>query len=306
MPNQNDYRNNELAEKLSALVDGETSGSAQPESGVANTEAEIDRLLEQFCYDDRSKRAWQSYHLTRDVVQKDYHSALPSGFCASISARLESEETYSMSFDDSGAHVPPQHAAYTERRLYEPNSRDPSSREPSSREPSSREPSSREYSSHRHDSHRHGDDNVVPFGRRSSSAASSELSALTQSNRRWKSVAALGMAASVALATVAALQLFNRPQSDPAAGPEIARLPPGSSTVEPLALTGGVVPAVLTGGGTHWRDSGKQGHALKVEQQLNSYLTNHLEDAAMGKVKGMISHRRVVGYDSSVLRSESF
>jgi negative regulator of sigma E activity len=291
MPNQNDYRNNELAEKLSALVDGETSGSAQPESEVANTEAEIDRLLEQFCYDDRSKRAWQSYHLTRDVVQKDYHSALPSGFCASISARLESEETYSMSFDDSGAHVPPQHAAYTERRLYEPKRR----------EPSSREPSSRDYSSHRH-----GDDNVVPFGRRSSSAASSELSALTQSNRRWKSVAALGMAASVALATVAALQLFNRPQSDPAAGPEIARLAPGSSTVEPLALTGGVVPAVLTGGGTHWRDSGKQGHALKVEQQLNSYLTNHLEDAAMGKVKGMISHSRVVGYDSSVLRSESF
>ena len=63
---------------------------------------------------------------------------------------------------------------------------------------------------------------------------------------------------------------------------------------------------MLTGGGTHWRDSGKQGHALKVEKQLNSYLTNHLEDAAMGKVSGMISHTRVVGYDTSVLRSESF
>lgn len=277
MPNHNNNRDTELAEKLSALVDGETGGSGFPEFRDSATEAEIDRLLEQFCHDKRSKRAWQSYHLARDVVQKDYHSALPAGFCASVSARLESEETYAIAVDEPGEHASAQRSGYAETTP----ARD-----------------------------ERNDENVVPFGRRSSSAAPSELSALTRSNRRWKSVAALGLAASVALATVAALQLFNSPQSNPRnsseAGPEIARLPPGSSTVEPVALAGGVVPAVLTGGGTHWRDSGRQGHALKVEQQLNSYLTNHLEDAAMGKVKGMISHSRVVGYDSSVLRSESF
>lgn len=261
-PNHN--RNNDLAEALSALVDGETGGGEMPDGS-----ADIDQLLDQVCRDERSKRAWQSYHLARDVVQKDYHSALPASFSASVSARLDSEETYSMVA---------QEASHGQRLQ------------------SSEQPAYAQT----------GDDNVVPFGARSKNPSSSEMSALTKSNRRWKSVAALGMAASVALATVAAVQLFDQSQSDAGAGTEIARLPPGSSTVEPLALTGGVVPAVLTGGGTHWRDSGRQGHALKVEQQLNSYLTNHLEDAAMGKVKGMISHSRVVGYDSSVLRSESF
>jgi len=237
---------NEYYEKLSALVDGETgSGSA----------TELDQLLEQVRSDDRSWQAWQAYHLTRDVVQKDYHPAITADFSARLSASIDAEETYaSAAVTAAAGHV----------------------------------------------------SNVVPFEKRSESQSAAQVSALARSNRRWKSVAALGMAASVALASVAALQLFNKPQGNTSIGPEIARLPPGSSTVDPMTLAGSVVPAVLTGGGTHWRDSGKQGHALKVEQQLNSYLTNHLEDAAMGKVSGMISHTRVVGYDSSVLRSESF
>ncbi len=244
---------NEFYEKLSALVDGETAGADQ---------SEIDQLLGQVCNDDSSLKAWQAYHLARDVVQKDYHSALPADFCAGLSARLAGEETYSA----AGADDKIENIAADDHAT------------------------------------------VLPFQRRAKAKTSADVGALARSNRRWKSVAALGMAASVALASVAALQLFNSQDTGSAAGgPEIARLAPGSSTVTPLALSGGVVPAVLTRGGTHWRDSGsREGHALKVEQQLNSYLTNHLEDAAMGKVSGMISHTRVVGYDTSELRSESF
>ena len=115
------------------------------------------------------------------------------------------------------------------------------------------------------------------------------------------------MAASVALAAVAGLQLLNSQSgANSSDGPQIARLEAGSSTVQTLTLTEGVVPAVLTVGGTQWRGVSQEGHTRKVEQQLNSYLTNHLEDAAMGKVKGMISHTRVVGYDSNELKTESF
>lgn len=243
MPN---YDNN-VFEKLSALVDGESVSS---ESGKSSNADEIDSLLGQVRGDERCWQAWHAYHLTRDVIQKDYHPAISANFAARLSASIDDEETFSA-------------------------------------------PTA-------------GDSSVVAFGSRSASQPSAQVSALARSNRRWKSVAALGMAASVALASAAALQLFNSSQESTTGGPEIARLAPGSSTVEPLTLAGGVVPAVLTGGGTHWRDSGQQGHAQKVEQQLNSYLTSHLEDAAMGKVSGMISHTRVVGYDSSVLRSESF
>ena len=150
------------------------------------------------------------------------------------------------------------------------------------------------------------DANVLSFAKRTRSHSSAEISGLANSNKRWKSVAALGMAASVAMAAVVAAQLFNSQNSQTGVsttgGPKIARLAPGSSTVEPITITSGVVPAVLTEGGTHWRSDEKR-RAVKVEQQLNSYLTNHLENSSVG---GMISHSRIVGYDTSVLRSESF
>jgi negative regulator of sigma E activity len=267
MPNQE----HNYYEKLSALTDGE------PVDGTPNgsaTAEQIDQLLDQLTQDERGMQAWQAFHLTRDVMQKDYHSALSTDFCARVSACLDDEMTYSA--DDPA-----------------------------------------EY-----DSAFARDDKVVPLQRPAvdnnrvqSAGEVADISALARSNRRWKSVAAFGMAATVALASFGALQFFGTGLNSTdgpslagggSTGPEIARLAPGSSTAQPVALSGSVVPAVLTGGGTHWRDGGQQGHAIKVEQQLNSYLTNHLEDAAMGKVQGMISHTRVVGYDTSVLRSEAF
>jgi len=245
--NRNDT---EIFEKLSALVDGEN---------LDGDTREVEHLLEKASSDDRCMRAWQTYNLTRDVLQKDYHPALAANFCARVSARLDEEETY------SGDHIDEQY-----------NARPGNST----------------------------GDNVVAFERKHQVDTSTDAAALVRSNRRWKSVAALGMAASVALAAVAGLQLLNNQSgSQSVNGPQIARLEPGSSTVEVLTSEG-VVPAVLTVGGTQWRDASKEGHAFKVEQQLNSYLTNHLEDAAM--VKGMISHTRVVGYDSNTVESESF
>ena len=143
-------KNDELFEKLSALVDGE------------NHDDNIEKLLEQVSSDDSCMRAWQTYHVTRDVLQRDYHSALPADFCAGISARLDEEETYSFQ-----ASAPAQ-----------PDSVDSS--------------------------------NVVAFDRPATSPAQADTAILARSNRRWKSAAVLGMAASVALAAVAGLQLLNK------------------------------------------------------------------------------------------------
>ena len=256
---------NEYYENLSAMVDGE-NGHAES--------ARVDHMLDDIRDVDIDRQAWQAWHLARDVMQKDYSPALPTDFWAQVSRRIDLEETYSMDVADIHMH-------------------DNSARDVPAR-----------------------DVNVLPFAKRPRSHSSAEVSSaelssaqitgLANSNRRWKGVAALGMAASVALAAVVTAQLFNSQNSQTGVattgGPKIARLAPGSSTVEPITITSGVVPAVLTEGGTHWRSDEKR-RAVKVEQQLNSYLTNHLENSSVG---GMISHSRIVGYDTSVLRSESF
>ena len=244
------------------------SAMVDGENGRAES-ARVDRMLDDIRDVDIDRQAWQAWHLARDVMQKDYSPALPTDFWAQVSRRIDLEETYSMDVADMHMH-------------------DNSVRDVPARGA-----------------------NVLPFAKRtrshsSAEISSAEISGLANSNRRWKSVAALGMAASVALAAVVTAQLFNSQNSQTgvatAGGPKIARLAPGSSTVEPITITSGVVPAVLTEGGTHWRSDEKR-RAVKVEQQLNSYLTNHLENSSVG---GMISHSRIVGYDTSVLRSESF
>ena len=244
--------------------------SAMVDGENGHTEsARVDRMLDDIRDVDIDRQAWQAWHLARDVMQKDYSPALPTDFWAQVSRRIDLEETYSMDVADMHMH-------------------DNSVRDVPARGA-----------------------NVLPFAKRTRShssgeASSAEISGLANSNRRWKSVAALGMAASVAMAAVVAAQLFNSENSQTGVsttgGPKIARLAPGSSTVEPVTITSGVVPAVLTEGGTHWRSDEKR-RTVKVEQQLNSYLTNHLENSSVG---GMISHSRIVGYDSSILRSESF
>ena len=239
------------------------SAMVDGESGHTES-ARLYHMLDDIRDVDIDRQAWQAWHLARDVMQKDYSPALPTDFWAQVSRRIDLEETYSMDVADIHMH-------------------DNSAR----------------------------DVNVLPFAKRPRSHSSAEVSpaevtGLANSNRRWKGVAALGMAASVALAAVVTAQLFNSQNSQTGVattgGPKIARLAPGSSTVEPITITSGVVPAVLTEGGTHWRSDEKR-RAVKVEQQLNSYLTNHLENSSVG---GMISHSRIVGYDTSVLRSESF
>jgi len=68
-------------EDLSAYVDGESP------LDDATTRALINRLES----DPDSRAAWQRYHLVRDVMQHDYHPALPSDFAAKVSARLDTE-----------------------------------------------------------------------------------------------------------------------------------------------------------------------------------------------------------------------
>ena len=51
--------------------------------------------------------------------------------------------------------------------------------------------------------------------------------------------------------------------------------------------------------GTRWRMADNEvPRNDEIEKRLNTLLTNHLEDASMGSVHGLVSHSRVVGYDS--------
>jgi len=58
--------------------------------------------------------------------------------------------------------------------------------------------------------------------------------------------------------------------------------------------------------GTRWRSMESElPRNEDVEKRLNTLLTNHLEDASMGVgVQGMLSHSRVVGYDSAPDKQE--
>lgn len=83
-------------QELSSLLDGECTQS----------EMVIDRAAA----DDNCRSKWQSYHLIRDVMQKECHSALSSDFCSRVSAEIAREDNIDstsdvISFASAGASV---------------------------------------------------------------------------------------------------------------------------------------------------------------------------------------------------------
>ncbi len=224
---------------VSALVDDET---------VDNAGA----LLDEIAGNDESRATWHCYHLIRDVMQRDYSTALRPDLARAISRQLESEE-----FADE-----------------------------------------------------------MPGGNVHNLNAYAKKSGVTSSGRTGRRsfvmpIAGLGLAASVAVASFVGFQYFSATGQPDVSASDSTIAATGSSESDvvtaqtepqsPETGQSGLLPrAVLSASGTRWRQATESPRDKLVEQRLNSLLTNHLEDAAMGKVHGILSHSRVVSYDLPV------
>lgn len=125
----------------------------------------------------------------------------------------------------------------------------------------------------------------------------------------WKPVAGFGLAASLAGVTFLFSQLWQTEQpdttqiaeaalqqADPSALASVQQKAAQENSVDGLTLQAAVR---IGNDGTRWRMADNEvPRNDEIEKRLNTLLTNHLEDASMGSVHGLVSHSRVVGYDS--------
>lgn len=224
------------------------------------TEAE---LIERACKDKDAMLSWRCAHLTRDVMQADYTAALRPDFAARVSNQIAAEELLSVDaadyYAESGQVVSMANA--------------------------------RQRSAHRRSS-----------GAMRSAASTSQ----NEPFKLWKPVAGLGLAASLAGATLLFSQLS---QTDQPGGSLVAELPDSTTELQQtVALQDSGAQSTdvqslqaavpMDNRGTRWRMDSDLPRNEQIEQRLNTLLTNHLEDASMGRITGMMSHSRVVGYDS--------
>ena len=227
-----------VKEALSALADNEHSDVQQSQ----------DEIIELACSDPEIRRAWQSMHLTRDVLQADYNSALDANFASKLSLMIDQEEA-------------------------------------------------------------HTADNVVSFAAARSGRSERKQQAKpiqTAPFAVWKPVVGLGLAASLAGASFLFSQLWEANQPTQAGSAQVAANSAETNNVNTAISTDSRFasftssPAAMDDVGTRWRMESERPRNEDVEKRLNALLTNHLEDASMGVgVQGMLSHSRVVGYDSA-------
>ncbi len=240
-------------EELSALVDGE----------LAN---DVEALLEGVSCDESCRAAWQRFHLVRDVIQKDYRSALPLNFAANVSKQIAGEDNYSAvavgsDADDSNiVSLLPENAKKSRRRKN--SNGDGGAR--------------RQWLP------------VAGLGLAASVAAAGFMAwQLTRNN------------SSLQNDPVSVVSTENQSSDNPV-------LVAANETDQPMILAGTSVPTAYKNAvGTRWQVSTATPRNRQVENRLNSLLLNHLEDSAMGRVQGMMAHSRVVAYDS-VPVNESF
>ena len=255
--NNNDT--NSVKSALSAFADGEHD---EKDTIALNV------MVERACHDKDLTATWQSAHLVRDVLQADYHPAIPVDFTARVSAAIAREAD----FDEYAADIEsgPSVVSLTDARDRIASRRNTSRREA---DRTSRRPSA-----------------------------------------LWRPVAGLGLAASVAGAALLFTQLQ---QPDAKDGVQVAdagvvaseqAIQTAASTQQNLVDSDAQVlqASVRIGdNGTRWRTDNDVTRNEAIEQRLNMLLTNHLEDASMGRVNGMISHSRVVGYDTTGFQSSA-
>jgi len=216
-------------------------------------------LIELACKDQDAMSAWRCMHLTRDVLQADYTPALSSDFAAQLSDRIASEDSLAIADMESEGVV--SMGAARERIARRKTSR--------------------------------------------SAGQQTMASSATQNEpfRLWKPVAGLGMAASLAGATFLFAQLWQTDQADSGQIAALQNTTIDESLIQTAALTenteqnaevaaAGEFATQIANGGTRWRMDSELPRNKQIEQRLNALLTNHLEDASMGRVTGMLSHSR--------------
>lgn len=257
-----------IKEALSALADGELLSDAG--------ELAEDELIEIGCNDPEVRASWQSMHLVRDVLQADYHSALSPDFSARVSAAVAQEQSIAQD------RAPIASLAEARGRREQQTESQPQARIRGAQ----------------------------PARRRAVAATQS----MQQPFSMWKPVAGLGLAASLAGAAFLLPQLW-QPNGQPdglpdglAGSAQVAQVnaPSTTNTTAPAQTIQGTaleeltlqVSAGTSNNGTRWRMESEAVGNEEIEKRLNTLLTNHLEDASMGRVHGLVSHSRVVGYDS--------
>ena len=135
----------------------------------------------------------------------------------------------------------------------------------------------------------------------------------------FKPVAGLGLAASLAGGAFLFSQLWNENSSlvggsdqtvatapaEPSLNAPTTNVPSLNQNDIQQVAVGSTRSIGVENAGTRWRSESSQRNK-QVEQRLNALLTNHLEDATMGRVQGgMLSHSRVVSYDSMPEKEEA-
>jgi len=130
---------------------------------------------------------------------------------------------------------------------------------------------------------------------------------------RWRQGAmGFGLAATVALATVAGLSMWQgAPGTDVSGAARVADA--GQGTAVPLMVAGDqtVAPALLAprlpqvelvgNVGSFWVSDAVDGGAVRSagEARLNDFLARHLEQASSASREGLLPYSRLVGYDES-------
>ena len=256
MTNQN-YDSQSTKALLSAFADGEMNADDQL------SDSEIAELA---CADQEAMAAWQSIHLTRDVLQNEYHSALDSDFASKLSEKIYTEEETLQST------VVAMDQARDRLRSADVNQRSGVEKTP---------------------------------GNSSAKVVTMAI---------FKPVAGLGLAASLAGGAFLFSQLWNENNGLVGKSDQTVATAPAEPSLNVPALNQNDIQQVAVGStrsigvdnaGTRWRSESSQRNK-QVEQRLNALLTNHLEDASMGRVHGgMLSHSRVVSYDSMPEKEEA-
>ncbi len=275
-----------MNEVLSAFVDDESTS----EPG----------LLEQVFENDSSVAAWQSMHLVRDVIQADYNGLLPTDFASRVSNAIALEEMYEDTYEEnfSGQSFVGDEAASGYRTAEVVSIS------------------------------RMRDRAVQSTGRVREYAEppAAQQATVHQPFSLWKPVAGLGLAASLAGASFLFSQLWqanlwkvDQTGADSAQAGQTVASGAGAAAqdstltaatqqntdlLEVLSLNAAATGGSGNGGsttlgneGTHWRMDDAAARNAEIEKRLNLLLTNHLEDASMGRVHGLVSHSRIVGYD---------
>jgi sigma-E factor negative regulatory protein RseA len=108
-------------------------------------------------------------------------------------------------------------------------------------------------------------------------------------------LAGLAIAASVAAVSLLALQVLDGGQG----GGLLPASPQLASGTPLIAVPAGAGAQLVSSSGTHWSMPAEAERDAELEQRLNMYLSDHMEQAPINGVQGVLPYSRLVGYDTA-------